>query len=239
MSELTREPRNAPQEGVRCGALGVSLDKTAVMSMIYYMSKSRKQESKMPATRTPVPAEFMTTAATPNATAQPMATDSQLEWIGRCRAERVLTDEMIAFVDAKLDPDGKGITRRRASELLDRLFALPRKSERATTVTDRVAAASPFKGATTATPDIPSGRYALRNEGNLLNDIEFYSVYRFEDGGLSLKRFASDTRYPVKGALVLVGDRLVRVDALLAETLAHGLVGVADSESIGTDESTA
>lgn len=171
--------------------------------MIDYMSKpNNPQESQMPATLTPVPAEFLSGANVP------MATPSQLEWIGKCRNDRVLTDEMIAFIDAKLDASGNGISKRRASELLDKLFALPRKSvERATTVTDRVSAASPFK-----TPDIPTGRYALRNDANPENDIEFYSVYRFDDGGLSLKRFASDERYPVKGAARMDVLKAIAVD---------------------------
>jgi hypothetical protein len=149
-----------------------------------YMSKSHPEESKMPATLTPVPAEF--------ATSQPMATPKQMDWILKCRDDKMLTDEQIAWLDAEI---AKGVTKARASKILDRLFALPSKPvERATTVRDIVAQTNPFK-----IPDIPSGRYALRGE-NILNNIEFYSVYRFEDGGLSLKRFASDERYPVKGA---------------------------------------
>lgn len=135
----------------------------------------------MPATLTPVPAEFTSANI-------PMATPKQLEWIGKCRDERVLTDEHITWLDAEI---AKDITKARASALLDKLFALPRKP-RAQTVHGGQHTSKPI-------PDIPSGRYALQGE-NVLNNIEFYSVYRFEDGGLSLKRFASDERYPVKGA---------------------------------------
>jgi hypothetical protein len=137
---------------------------------------------------TPVPTEF---------TGQPMATPKQVQWIKTCRAEKDLSSlsaEQIAFIDDKI---ANGITKRKASELLDKLFALPRKPvERAAIVTDRAAAASPFVKA----PAVANGRYALRNDDNPENAIEFYSVFNFDDGGVSLKRHASDERHQVRGA---------------------------------------
>jgi Family of unknown function (DUF6011) len=144
------------------------------------MSQSHStEESQMPAT-TPVPAEF--------ATGQPMATDSQMEWIKKCRDERVMTPEIAAFVDDKI---ANGITKRRASELLNKLFALPRKPHNDTS-----------HGA--QSPQVANGRYALRDEADPENAIKFYRVNTPTEGHwvgrTFIDRMASDDRYPVRSA---------------------------------------
>jgi hypothetical protein len=134
---------------------------------------------------TPVPAEFTSSA--------PMATNPQLEWIRKCRDERVMSAEIAAFIDAKLDPAGSGITKRRASELLDKLFKLPRQPK-----------AETVHGGSHTMPQVANGRYAVRDASDVENAIKFYRVNTPTEGRWAgrtfVDRLASDERYPVRNA---------------------------------------
>lgn len=181
------------------------------------MTKSRRirkpvsqQEAIVPATLTPVPAEF-------TAPSGPAITPKQMEWILKCRDEKDLTPEHIEWINAEI---AKGITKARASEILDRLFKLPRK--RAAEVVDRISAANPFKVKAEDGTDVPKnawrvsdlhtmglaklaeGRYALRDDSDKLNPIKFYRVTKWQgerEMMVSVKIMASDAEYPLKDVL--------------------------------------
>lgn len=151
---------------------------------------------------TPVPAEFVTAALSPDATPR------QMEWILKCRDEKALDEAQIAWLDAEID---KGISKGRASEILDRLFKLPSKPVTpATTIKNIVADNNPFAAAKAADlPTIADGRYALRDDPETLeqddpNPIKFYRVNTPTEGKWAnftfVKRYSSDAEYPVKGA---------------------------------------
>jgi hypothetical protein len=189
----THIPHN--ETGYRFDSRGRVSQQTADQT---YWSRARG-EHLMPQSRSAVPVEFNT--------GQPMATPKQIEWITKCRAERdlsSLTPEAIAFVDDKI---ANGITRRKASELLDKLFALPKitkadreADEAAKARRDLPTARFPYYNESKST--VPNGRYALVREDDAENRIHFYNVFRFKDGGVSLKRVAGPEAYQVRGRAV-------------------------------------
>ncbi len=147
-----------------------------------------KMERDRQLARTPVPAEFQDKPA--------QATDKQLAFITSLINEREITDEAreqfeerIANTKAGRD---NGISKKRASEFIERLLALPKASA------TRVINASPRYD------EVPDGHYALEMPGDSLNPIHFYIVDTGKDGtrweGFQfVDRYASDETYPVKG----------------------------------------
>lgn len=94
------------------------------------------------------------------------ATEKQLNYIDALRNERMMTDEQDSWLGRHLQ---EGMTRARASEIIERLLTLAAKP----------GGSGPFSGADVALVEVPAGRYAVENEQG---ELRFYKKWVAADG---------------------------------------------------------
>lgn len=103
------------------------------------------------------------------------ASPSQVQWIGRCLAEREVPDALQAKI---ADAQDGTLTKGTASALLDELFSCP-----------KVAKAPKAAEPQAPLPDVPQGHYAIPRTLGDSDDLLFYRVDRIIKGKYAGRTF--------------------------------------------------